>query len=395
MLSPERFDSLPDYAFPRLRRLLGDHPPGDRPIAMSIGEPRHEVPPWVAEIVAAHAHEFINYPPNEGTPELLQAISDWIGRRYAAPLPPNRIMALNGTREGLFNACLALCSAEKNGRPAVLLPNPFYQCYAAAALAAGAEPVYVPATAETGFLPDFASLPRDLLDRTAIAYLCSPANPQGAVADADAWTALLGLAERHGFHVFADECYSEIYEGAPPPGALEVAAGMGADPETVVAFNSLSKRSSLPGLRSGFVAAGPRAMARIRRLRAYAGAPLPTPLMRAAERLWADEAHVAASRARYATKYALARKAFASIPSWRAPRAGFFLWLPVDDAEAACLAAWRDAGVRTLPGTYLSRTTAGGDPGAGYIRAAMVAPEDEVALGLARLATHLHDHIRG
>ena len=292
MVFPERFSDLPDYAFPRLRKLLDVHAPGGEPIAMTIGEPRHAFPDWVGEVLAASVGEFAKYPPNEGTPELLAAISGWIGRRYDVDVGPDRIMALNGTREGLYNAAMALCPETKGGvRPVILTPNPFYQVYAVAALSVGAEPVYVNATAETGHLPDFGSLPKDILDRTAIAYICSPANPQGAVADAAYWRTLIGLAEAHDFQIFADECYSEIWRDTAPVGALQIAAEMGADPERVVVFHSLSKRSNLPGLRSGFVAGGPGSIARLRQLRAYAGAPLPLPLQRVAEKVWAEESH--------------------------------------------------------------------------------------------------------
>jgi aspartate/methionine/tyrosine aminotransferase len=395
-----RFDDLPEYAFPRLRALLDGHAPGGPILSMSIGEPRHPFPDFVREVLAQTADGYAKYPPNEGTPGLRAAISAWLVGRYG--LSPERvdperaILPLNGTREGLFNACLALCPAEKSGaRAAVLIPNPFYQCYAAAALAAGAEPVFVNATAETGHLPDFAALPTDLLDRTAVVYLCSPANPQGAVADAAYWRALLALAEKHDFRVFADECYSEIWRDAPPPGALEVAQAVGADPERVLAFHSLSKRSNLPGLRSGFVAGGPDSIARVLRLRSYAGAPCPLPAQAAAEACWRDEAHVEANRALYQEKYAIADAALGNLPGYAAPEAGFFLWLRVGDGEAAALKLWREAGLRALPGAYLSRRTAAGDPGAAYLRLALVAPADETRRGLAAVADILRDDPSG
>jgi N-succinyldiaminopimelate aminotransferase len=379
-----RFSDLPEYAFPRLRTLLDAHAPGGEPIAMTIGEPKHPMPGFVAEVLAENIGGFAVYPPNDGTPDLLAAISGWIGRRYGVTVEADRLMALNGTREGLFNAGLALCPEEKRGqRPVVLMPNPFYQVYAVAALAAGAEPVYVPATATTGFLPDYAALPPALLDRVALAYICSPANPQGAVASADYWAALLALAERHDFTVLADECYSEVWHKAPPPGILQAAAGT--DPERVFAFHSLSKRSNLPGLRSGFVAGGAQGIARIRKLRAFAGAPLPLPLQKVAERAWADEAHVTASRALYQEKFADASQVFAGVQGFQLPEGGFFLWLPVDDGEAAALRLWRETGVRVLPGAYLSREVNGDNPGKGYIRAALVAPRDETQRGLTRL----------
>jgi N-succinyldiaminopimelate aminotransferase len=387
MTFPERFADLPDYAFPRLRALLDATPLGGESIVMSIGEPRHPLPPRVGEIIADHSAEFGRYPPNEGTEDLREAIAGWLGRRYGVRLDPaSQITALNGTREGLFTAALALCPERKAGaRPAVLMPNPFYQCYAAAALAAGAEPVYLPATAATGFLPDLSALEPALLDRTALVYLCSPANPQGAVAGEGYWRDLLALAEAHDFRILADECYSEIWRHAPPPGALAAVAAASADPERVVAFHSLSKRSSAPGLRSGFAAGGPGAIAAIKRLRAYGGAPVPLPIQHASSALWRDEAHVAASRALYAEKFALADAVLGGLPGYRAPEAGFFLWIEAGDGEAAALALWRAHGVRVLPGAYLARSVAGEDPGHAYIRVALVADREEVARGLAAI----------
>ncbi|MDJ1009208.1 MAG: aminotransferase class I/II-fold pyridoxal phosphate-dependent enzyme [Paracoccaceae bacterium] len=388
MTYPERFSDLPDYAFPRLRALLDGLTPGGAPVQMTIGEPRHAFPQAVTDAIAAHASEFGRYPPNEGTPELLAAIAAWIARRYGAAMDPaTQIMVLNGTREGLFNAAIALSPEAKRGRrPAVLVPNPFYQVYAVAALAAGAEPVYVPATAETGYLPDYAALSPDLLDRVTVAYLCSPSNPQGAVASHAYWAELLALAERHDFRVFADECYSEIWRTAPPSGALEV----GADPERVVVFHSLSKRSNLPGLRSGFVATGPENMTHLRRLRAYAGAPLPLPLQRGAEVAWSDERHVEDSRARYQAKYAIADEVFAGIDGAGAPEAGFFLWLPVEDGEAATVKLWTETGVRVMPGEYFAREADTGNPGKPYIRVALVTPEDETERGLIKIRDCLY-----
>jgi len=394
MTYPERFTNLPDYAFPRLRALLDGHAPGGEPISMSIGEPRHAFPDWVPAVIAEHAHEFGKYPPNEGSPELLNAIAGWISRRYGVQVALDRqIMALNGTREGLFNAALALCPERTatGQQPVVLMPNPFYQVYAVAALAAGAEPNYVPATHNTGFLPDYANLPADVLDRVEIAYLCSPSNPQGAVASREYLAQLVELAERYDFRIFADECYSEIYADEPPCGAMQVATEMGASPERVVMFNSLSKRSNLAGLRSGFVAGGPETIARIKQLRAYAGAPLPLPLQRVAEKIWADETHVDHNRMLYREKYQLADEIFGLVPGYVSPKAGFFLWLPVDDGEAATLKIWTQTGVRVLPGSYLSRDVGGFNPGKDYIRVAMVAPREELQSGLNKLRNCLSE----
>jgi aspartate/methionine/tyrosine aminotransferase len=400
---PQRLEGLPPYAFPRLRALLDGVTPGADPIVMTIGDPRHAPPAFVAEEVARHADGFRRYPPNEGAPELRAAIDAWLRRRYDVEVDVEaRLLPLNGTREGLFNAALALCPERKAGRvPCVLMPNPFYQVYAVAALAAGAEPVFVDATAASGDLPDFAALPPEILDRTALAYVCSPANPQGAVASGAWWRDLLALAERHDFRVLADECYSEIYRGAPPPGVLSAARAAGTDPERVVAFHSLSKRSNLAGLRSGFAVAGPEAMRRMRRLRAYAGAPLPLPLQMAAARAWADEEHVEVNRRLYAAKFAAAERILGEVPEVSIPSAGFFLWLPVParfeggDGERAARRIWAETGVQVLPGAYLAREGGlggdGGNPGAGHVRVALVALESKVREGLTRLRACVYE----
>ena len=386
MVFPERFTALPDYAFPRLRALLDEYEPGGTPIAMTIGEPQHRFPDFVGDVLAENLSGFNKYPANDGTPDLLSAIGDWIKQRFGVDVDATTdILALNGTREGLYNACMALCPETKNGQPVVLTPNPFYQVYAVAALSVGAEPVYVNADASNGFLPDFAALPEDVLNRTVICYICSPANPQGAVADRAYWESLIALAEKHDFQIFADECYSEIYRDEAPTGALQVARDMGADPERVMIFHSLSKRSNLPGLRSGFVAGGPKSIARMKQLRNYSGAPLPLPLQSVAAAVWRDEAHVEDNRAQYREKFDICDEVFAGIQAYQSPQAGFFLWLPVDDGEETALKLWRETGVRVLPGSYLSRDVDGSNPGAGYIRVALVAPKNEMRAGLIKL----------
>ncbi|WP_170364929.1 aminotransferase class I/II-fold pyridoxal phosphate-dependent enzyme [Ruegeria arenilitoris] len=384
---PERFSNLPAYAFPRLRALLDHHAPGGDVVHMTIGEPKHDFPPWVTDVIVENAAGFQKYPPNEGSDALRGAIADWIDRRYGVRMDPEtNIMALNGTREGLYNAAMALCPEQKNGQqPVVLCPNPFYQVYMVASISVGAQPYFVPATAATGHLPDYAGLPEDVLNRTAVAYICSPANPQGAVASRDYWAELIRLAERYDFRIFADECYSEIYRDTPPTGILTVAQELGADPERITLFNSLSKRSNLAGLRSGLIAGGPESIKRVKQLRAYAGAPLPLPLQAAAARVWADEAHVQENRALYQEKYAIADQVFAGVQGYMPPEAGFFLWLPVEDGEQAALKLWRETGVRVLPGAYLSQGDPGQNPGKGFIRVAMVAPKTEMQRGLITL----------
>ena len=359
---------------------------------MTIGEPRHAFPDWVIKVITDNAAGFNKYPQNEGTDALRGAISAWLARRYGVRADAaTRIMALNGTREGLYNAAMALCPETKNGqRPVILSPNPFYQVYMVASLSVGADPVFVSATHATGHLPDYRSLAPEILNRTAIAYICSPANPQGAVADRAYWQDLIALAEQYDFRIFADECYSEIYREDPPTGILEVAHSMGADPERILAFHSLSKRSNLPGLRSGAVTSGPETIRHLKQLRSYAGAPLPEPLQAAAAAVWADEDHVIENRALYRAKYEIADRVLGNVPGYMAPQAGFFLWLPVADGETSTLKLWQETGVKVLPGAYLSQAEGAGTPGDGFIRAALVATAEETERGLTALRDCLY-----
>lgn len=395
MLYPERFSNLPAHAWPRLRALLDVHEGGGPLIQMTIGEPKHAFPAWVTDVIAQNAVGFNSYPPNDGAPFLKGAIAAWIKRRYAIEMDAEtEVMALNGTREGLYNAVVALCPETKNGaKPAILMPNPFYQVYMIGAISGASDPVMVNATAETGHLPDFYSVPEETLQRTTAAYICSPANPQGAVADHDYWAKLIRLAEQYDFKIFADECYSEIYRDTPPASAMQVADAIGADRNRIVIFHSLSKRSNLPGLRSGFCASGPETMREIKQLRNYAGAPLPLPLQHAAAAVWEDETHVEESRALYREKFDIADRVFGNVPGYQSPEAGFFLWLPVEDDEAAAVKLWRETGVKTLPGGYLAQVVPGqANPGKKYIRAALVAPRDETARGLELIRDCLYSN---
>jgi len=371
-----RFDALPISPFTRLNKLLEGVAPGASPIHMHLGEPQHAVPAFVGEILAKHTAEFGRYPPIIGPDHLRKAIAAWLNRRYdlnAAIDPERHILPLVGTREGLFSAAFVTVPEEKRGqKPVVLIPNPFYQCYAAAALSAGAEPVYVNATRETNFLPDFASLPRDLLARTAVVYMCSPSNPEGAAADEAAWQRLFELADEFDFTIFADECYSEIYTGTPPVGALNVRRRANKDFARLLAFHSLSKRSNLPGMRSGFVAGDAAVLARFREFRNVAGPQLPLPIAAVSTAAWSDEAHVHENRALYTAKFELAKNKLGNRFGFRLPDGGFFLWLDVGDGVEATTKLWREGGVRVLPGFYLARDTAEGNPGKSFIRVALV-----------------------
>jgi aspartate/methionine/tyrosine aminotransferase len=300
------------------------------------------------------------------------------------------VLALNGTREGLFNAALALAGETKSGaRPAVLIPNPFYQCYAGAALAAGAEPIFVPAIRARNFLPDFAGLPTDLLARTAALYLCSPSNPQGMAASLDHWRTLVRLARTHDFVILADECYAEIYDKVPPPGALEAAWAEGGFANVLV-FHSLSKRSSLPGLRSGFCAGDETLIARFLALRHYGGAANPLPAQAAAAACWRDETHVEQNRALYRRKFDLAERILGDKPGFYRPDGGFYLWLDVGDGEIFAKRLWSAEGVRVLPGRYLGHDAVAGEkasnPATPFVRVALVGEEAETEAALQRIA---------
>ena len=389
---PERFSNLPAYAFPRLRTLLDGHPAGGEVLHMSIGEPKHKFPSFIQEILLKNIQDFNRYPSNDGSPELLNAISEWVNKRYGVVIKSeSEILSLNGTREGLFNAQIALSPETKNGKPTkVLIPNPFYQVYAVGAATVSAEPIFVPAYDENNFMPNYADLPKEILDQTSILFLCSPANPQGTMASYDYWVELIRLAEKHDFKIFADKCYSEIYRNSAPVGALQVAHKIGADPERLVVFHSLSKRSNLPGLRSGFAASGPKNIKEMKQLRNYSGAPNPTPLQAVAAAAWSDEDHVVENRKLYQKKYQIADDIFRNIKGYNAPQAGFFLWLPVENDEQATLNLWKQSGIRVLPGSYLSRNVDNKNPGEKYIRVAMVAPFAETKLGLQTIKDNLY-----
>ena len=385
-----RLDALPISPFTRLNKLLEGVTPALPPIHMHIGEPQHPVPPFVGEILAKHIADFGRYPPIIGPDHLRQAIADWLGRRYklgATVDPARHILPLVGTREGLFSAAFITIPEQKDGRkPVVLIPNPFYQCYAAAALSAGAEPVYVNATRETNFLPDFASVPRDTLARTAAVYMCSPSNPEGGAATAETWTRLFALADEFDFTVLADECYSEIYAATPPVGALELRAKTHPDFARVLAFHSLSKRSNLPGMRSGFIAGDANLITRFREFRNVSGPQLPLPIAAVSTAAWSDEAHVERNRVLYAEKFDLAKNKIGNRFGFRVPEGGFFLWLDVGDGEAAAAKLWREGGVRVLPGLYLARDTPTGNPGKSFIRVALVNDSASTSEAFERLA---------
>jgi succinyldiaminopimelate transaminase len=386
-------DSLSDYPFEALRALLNPVTPrvNDVPIAMSVGEPQHQPPALLAETLAAHAHEWNKYPPMAGTPELRQAIVDWLTRRYKlAPgaLDPERnVVALAGTKEGLYLFASIAVPKEKAGqKPVVLCPNPYYLVYNGAATMAGAEAVFLDATRDNAFLPDLDAIPKETLERCALFYLCSPSNPQGTIATLDYLKKAILLARTYDFVLAVDECYAEIYDSLPPPGALEACQALGQGFDNVVAFHSLSKRSSAAGLRSGFTAGDPRLIAQFKRLRDFGGCQVPLPIQWAATALWRDETHVIENRALYKRKFDLAEAALGDRYGFYRPAGGFFLWLDVGDGEQAALRLWRDAAIRVLPGGYTARAAnAGINPGSEYIRLAIVHDEATLDAAFARI----------
>jgi aspartate/methionine/tyrosine aminotransferase len=381
--------------FVRLTELIAGIEPGKPPINLSVGEPQHPIPPFVGPTLAAHLNDFGRYPANKGIEPFRRAVAQWLGRRYklTRPVDPDsEVLVFSGTREGLFLAAIAARRwvARRAGKPAVLIPNPFYAAYAAGALAADCEPVYLPATRRNGFLPDLDALDNALLARTVACYIASPSNPQGAVADRAYLDKFAGLARRFGFLVFADECYCEIYSEHAPPGMLEAS---GPDFANVVVFHSLSKRSSLPGLRVGFAAGDRRFLGPYLDLRNIAAPQVPTPAQHVAIAAYGDEIHVQENRKLYSAKFDLADQIVGGRYGYERPAGGFFLWLDVSKqggSEIVTKRLWTEAGVRVVPGRYLAREQAdGSNPGADYIRVAMVQDKAATAEALHRLVAVL------
>jgi N-succinyldiaminopimelate aminotransferase len=378
-------DKLQPYPFERLAALKhGVTPPLGLPhIPLSIGEPRHPTPGFIAETLIAHLHGLSSYPTTRGSAELRQAIVSWLLRRFALPAgsldPERHVVPVSGTREALF--ALPQCLVDRSRDALVLMPNPFYQIYEGAALLAGATPWFLNCTANTGFLPDLAAVPESVWRRCQLLYLCTPSNPSGAVMGIEALQAVIELAERHDFVVASDECYSEIYldEAQPPAGLLQAAARMGRDDyRRCLVFHSLSKRSSVPGLRSGFVAGDADLIRRFTLYRTYHGCTMPPPTQAASVAAWSDEQHVRENRALYRQKFDAVLAILRPVLEVDRPAASFYLWprTPLDDTFFA-RELFRTRGVTVLPGSFLSRESAGINPGSRRVRMALVAPIED------------------
>ena len=385
-------DKLTDYPFDRLRALLKniEGPKNKAPMIMSLGEPQHPPPTLLMKTVNKHADQWAKYPPMAGTPDILNAIKDWMIRHYGLKSetinPEKNIVVVSGTREALYMAgAIAIPPLKHKRQPIVLIPNPFYQVYIGSALMNRAKSVYMSATKENGFLPDFQSLDEDTLSRTALAFLCSPSNPQGAVANLEYLKKAILLAREYDFVLAIDECYAEIYDTARPPGGLEACQALGNNYQNVLVFHSLSKRSSAPGLRSGFVAGDQNLIQKFKILRNYGGASVPGPLMAASAALWKDNKHVEKNRALYRQKFDCADQILTGKFDYYRPAGGFYLWLNVGNGEAATKMLWEKAGIRVIPGSYLARKDKSGEnPGAEFIRIALVQKPEFIHEALVR-----------
>ncbi|MFP3370008.1 MULTISPECIES: succinyldiaminopimelate transaminase [unclassified Pseudomonas] len=390
---------LQPYPFEKLRALLGSVKPAadKRAIALSIGEPKHESPAFVAQAMADNLDKLAVYPSTIGLPGLRQAIGQWCERRFGVPagwLDADRhILPVNGTREALFAFTQAVVNRADDGL--VISPNPFYQIYEGAALLAGATPHYLPCLENNGFNPDFDAVPAEVWKRCQILFLCSPGNPTGALVPMDTLKKLIALADEHDFVIAADECYSELYfdEDAPPPGLLTACAELGrSDFKRCVVFHSLSKRSNLPGLRSGFVAGDAEIIKPFLLYRTYHGCAMPVQTQLASIAAWQDEAHVRANRDQYRAKYDAVLDILQPVLDVQRPDGSFYLWAKVPGCDAEFTRDLFEAQhVTVVPGSYLSREVDGVNPGAGRVRMALVAPLAECIEAAERIRAFLQN----
>lgn len=381
-------DLLHPYPFEKLAKLFAGIDVAEKPhIAFSIGEPQHAAPDFVQQTISSNTNLLARYPSTAGIPELRAAIARWLEKRFALKKvnEENQVLPVNGTREALFAFAQTVLNRQQS--PLVLMPNPFYQIYEGAALLAGGEPVYLPCLEGNKLQPDFDAVSADTWQRCQLLYICSPGNPTGAVMSVAQMQALIQLADKYDFIIASDECYSEIYNKTPPPGLLQASAAMGRDQyQRCVVFHSLSKRSNLPGLRSGFVAGDADILQRFLRYRTYHGCAMPMHHQLASISAWQDEAHVEKNRAEYRAKFATVLETLSGVLDVHAPDAGFYLWAktPISD-EAFARDLKRSQNVTVLPGRYLSRSVDKVNPGAHRIRMALVASQEECLEGAERI----------
>ncbi|ABM56065.1 succinyldiaminopimelate transaminase [Verminephrobacter eiseniae] len=392
---------LQPYPFERLRQLFAGVTPAAAysPISLGMGEPRHPAPQLVKDALIGHLAGLGHYPATAGEPQLRAACAAWLQRRYGLALDPgSQLLPVNGSREALFAFAQTVIDPSQ-GPPFVVCPNPFYQIYEGAALLAGARPYYACSDPARNFAVDWDAVPANVWQRTQLLFLCSPGNPTGAVMPLAEWQKLLALSERHGFVIASDECYSEIYAHDPPPlGGLQAAAASGrGDFKNLIAFTSLSKRSNVPGLRSGFVAGDAALIKSFLLYRTYHGSAMGPSVQAASIAAWGDEQHVQENRARYREKFARVTPLLARVMQVALPDAGFYLWARVPDAfglddtgfAQALLAQYN---VTVLPGSYLARAVQGHNPGAGRVRMALVAETEECMQAAERIVQFARSH---
>lgn len=377
-------NQLHPYPFEKIRSLLkGVTPANQSAVSLAIGEPKHPTPELIHQAVIEHLNGLASYPATKGEANLRQAISAWLTQRFQLPAdsidPDQHVLPVNGTREALFAFAQAII--DRTDKPAVLMPNPFYQIYEGAAFLAGAEPVYLNCTEEHSFIPDFDAVPAELWQRCQLLYICTPGNPTGAVMPIAQLQQLINLAQQYDFVIASDECYSELYfdEDQPPLGLLQAAAQMGnSSYKHCVVFHSLSKRSNAPGMRSGFIAGDAEILAKFLLYRTYHGCAMPPPFQAASVVAWQDETHVRANRDQYRAKFEAVLEILSPVMDVKKPDAGFYLWpkTPIDD-QAFTKELVARANVHIVPGSYLSRETAAGNPGQNRVRMALVATQAE------------------
>ncbi|MDP3031969.1 MAG: succinyldiaminopimelate transaminase [Rhodocyclaceae bacterium] len=388
-------DKLQPYPFERLRELFADSTPPDglQEIRLHIGEPQHPTPQFIKDALAANFAGLANYPTTNGSDELRQSIADWIGRRFTIPALDSvtQVLPVTGSREALFAIAQTVIEA-KHTKPVVISPNPFYQIYEGAALLAGARPFFMNTTPENGFRMDWARVPEEIWQHCQLVYVCSPGNPTGKVMTRDEWQTLFDLSDRYNFVIAADECYSEIYfdEKNPPLGGLQAAHQLGrTDYRNLLMFSSLSKRSNVPGMRSGFVAGDAAILRKFWLYRTYQGCAMSPPIQAASAAAWRDEVHVRDNRSLYVEKFRQVTPIIAQHLPTALPDAGFYLWASVaatglsDTAFAREL--HRQYNVTVLPGSYLARDAAGSNPGSNFIRIALVAGVEECRAAARRI----------
>ena len=388
-----RLDLLQPYPFEKLRQLFaGVMPPADlRPVSLGLGEPQHPTPAFIKQVMTDNLAGLAKYPATAGEPHLRNAIAQWLMRRYRLPEvdAATEVLPVNGSREALFSLTQTVIDASRLSAT-VVCPNPFYQIYEGAALLAGAQARFAPAVPERNFASDLGALPAKVWRETQMLIVCSPGNPTGAVMNLEDWRCVFTLADRHGFVIASDECYSEIYfdEASPPLGGLEAAAALGRDFRRLIVFSSLSKRSSVPGMRSGFVAGDAAILRKFLLYRTYHGSAMGLAVQAASAAAWNDEAHVLENRRLYREKFDAVLPLVQPYLGVRLPDAGFYLWARVPDGDDVRFARdlYTSQAVTVLPGSYMAREDAGRNPGAGYVRMALVAATAECVEAARRIA---------